>query len=137
MFEKILLPVDGSEPSRRAVRVAGELAKCSGGEVLVFHVWEREVNHLGGFELEAPDEAQDLVDEVVRELKDQGVSARGEVIRASYGRTTRELLEAGEEFGANIIVMGTRGLSDFAGLVLGSVTHKVLHLAHCPVLVVR
>jgi nucleotide-binding universal stress UspA family protein len=54
-----------------------------------------------------------------------------------YGRAARVILELASAEGADVIVLGSRGLSDLAGLVLGSVTHKVLHLAHCPVLVVR
>ena len=44
--------------------------------------------------------------------------------------------EAGR-FDADLIVIGSRGLSDFAALLVGSVTHKVIHYAHCPVLIVR
>jgi nucleotide-binding universal stress UspA family protein len=137
MFGTILLPIDGSEPSRRAVRVATELAKCVGGEVVVFHVKERQVNRFGVFDLETPDEAREFVDSTVRQIKDFGVSARGELVTAIYGNATREILQQANEISADIIVMGSRGLSDFAGLVIGSVAHKVLHLARCPVMVVR
>jgi nucleotide-binding universal stress UspA family protein len=59
------------------------------------------------------------------------------MVTAMYGNATREILQLANEISADIIVMGSRGLSDFAGLVMGSVAHKVLHLARCPVLVVR
>jgi nucleotide-binding universal stress UspA family protein len=137
MFEKVLLAVDGSAPSDRATAVAADLAKGFGSELIVINVRETEIFWRGAVELETPDEATELVDETVRRLKDAGISARGEVHPAIYGRAARVILELASEEGADLIVLGSRGLSDLAGLVLGSVTHKVLHLAHCPVLVVR
>lgn len=137
MFERILLAVDGSEPSHRATSVAADLARRIKAEIVVVHVKEREITWAGGADLETPREAQDLVDDTVRALKDGGVSARGEVHSSVFGRAARVILEAANDAGADVIVMGSRGLSDMAGLVMGSVTHKILHLAHCPVMVVR
>ncbi len=137
MFERILLPVDGSAPSMRAAEVAKELAAKTRASIVVMNVCEREVVYGGAFEREVPEQAAELVDGMVRELKDAGLDARGEVIPAVFGSAAREILRGANETGADVIVMGSRGLSDLAGLVLGSVAHKVIHLAHCPVLVVR
>ena len=137
MFETILLAVDGSKPSDRAVEVAEQLAEKAGSEVVVMHVREHMANGFGFIEVEPPDEAYELVDAVVRRLKDAGVSARGEIASAFHGLVPREILQMSDGTGASCIVMGSRGLSDFAGLVMGSVAHKVLHLAQCPVMVVR
>jgi nucleotide-binding universal stress UspA family protein len=137
MFERIVLAVDGSAPSNRAIDAAAELARRIGAEVIVLHVREREIAHIGAEEIESTDKVRELVDGTVRQLKDTGVSARGELQSTSFGRAARVILEAANQDGAGMIVMGSRGLSDLAGLVLGSVTHKVLHLARCPVLVVR
>ncbi len=49
----------------------------------------------------------------------------------------RAIVHQAEQVGAEAIVLGSRGRSDLASLVLGSVSHKVLHLAHCPVILVR
>lgn len=137
MFERILLAVDGSAPSGRATEVAGDLALNLKAEVVVVTVREVEAMHAGVVELESSEEANELVDRSVRRLKDEGVSARGEVRSSIFGRAPRVILQVAEEADAGMIVMGSRGLSDLAGLVLGSVTHKVLHLAHVPVMVVR
>jgi nucleotide-binding universal stress UspA family protein len=137
MFEKILLAVDGSAPSDRATKESIDLATKLGSEVIVVHVKETERTWAGAYELESLEEANELVDRAVRDLKDAGISARGEIQRSVYGRAARVILELASAEGADVIVLGSRGLSDLAGLVLGSVTHKVLHLAHCPVLVVR
>ena len=138
-MERILLAVDGSAPSERAVRTTMELAPCVGAEVIVLHVRETETVpwSLQTVELATPDEASDLVDDAVRTMKDAGIAARGEVAGAVHGSAAREILRLARESDAGMIVMGSRGLSDLAGLVMGSVAHKVLHLADRPVLVVR
>jgi nucleotide-binding universal stress UspA family protein len=137
MFEKILLAVDGSEHSHKAVPIAGDLARRYHGEVVVLHVREHEITWAQDIDIETRDEAQQVVDDVVRELKDAGTSVRGELVRVALGQTPRVILDAAKEEGAGLIVMGTRGLSDWGRLLMGSVAHKVMHLAECPVLIVR
>lgn len=137
MFERILLAVDGSEHSDRAVPVAGDLSRRYGGEVVVLHVREHEVTWGADIDVETADEARTLVDRVVRELKDAGTNVRGEVVRVPLGQTPRAILDMVREEDAGLIVMGTRGLSDWGRLLMGSVAHKVVHLAEVPVLVVR
>jgi nucleotide-binding universal stress UspA family protein len=137
MFRKILLPVDGSEHSAKAVPVAAELGRTNESEVVVLHVREHEMMWAADVDIETLPEATELVDEAVRELKDVGVSVRGEVMRAAHGQTPRVILDVARAEGADLIVMGTRGASDWGRVLLGSVTHKVVHLAECPVLIVR
>jgi nucleotide-binding universal stress UspA family protein len=137
MFERILLAVDGSEHSRRAVPVAGDLARMYGGEVIVLHAREHEVTWGADIDAETPSEARALVDEVLRDLKDAGTNARGELVRVPLGQTPRAILDLAREEDVGLIVMGTRGLSDWGRLLMGSVAHKVVHLAEVPVLVVR
>lgn len=137
MFKKILLAVDGSEPSTRAVEVCKDLALSQGAEVIVLHVKEHDRGRGFGYELETREEASEIVDSAVRTLKDAGVSARGELFFALYGHAAREILSHAHDEKVDVIAMGSRGLSDLAGLVVGSVAHKVLHLAQTPVLIVR
>lgn len=137
MFQRILLAVDGSEHSARAIPVAADLAFKYGCEVLVFHAREHELALGVDIDAETSEEAMDLVDGVVRELKDAGVGVRGEIVRVPLGQTPRAILDAARDEHMDLIVMGTRGLSDWSRLLVGSVAHKVVHLADVPVLVVR
>jgi nucleotide-binding universal stress UspA family protein len=136
MFERILVATDASEPSTRAVELAAAIAKDHGSDIVVLHAVPRVVDRSGTTDLEEPEAAQDLVDETVRGLKDRGLSARGETIRVLEGHMARAIAESAASSDADVIVMGTRGKSDFGGLFLGSVTHRVLHLAEVPVIVV-
>ena len=136
MFDRILVAIDASDPSTRAVAFAELLAKDQGSEIVVLHAIARWVSPRGTSELEVPEEASELVDRTVRGLKDAGANARGEVIRVLEGHVSRGIVETAGTVGADAIVLGTRGLSDFGGLFIGSVTHRVLHLAEVPVIVV-
>lgn len=137
-MNRIFLPIDGSEHSRKAIAQASELARLSGGEVRVFHLQEREPNRFGTvLSLEIPAEVKELVNGAVAELKSAGISASGETRAVLQGEAAKAIISEADDFGADLIVMGTRGLSDFQALLIGSVAHKVIHYAHCPVLVVR
>jgi nucleotide-binding universal stress UspA family protein len=137
MFHRILLAVDGSEHSNKGVPIAGDLGRRYGAEVVVFHVREHELSWAGGIDVETGQESFDLVDGIVRTLKDQGASARGEVVRAPLGQTAQAILEACAEDDVDLIVMGSRGLSEWGRLLMGSVAHKIVHLTRVPVLIAR
>jgi nucleotide-binding universal stress UspA family protein len=136
MFRTILFAVDGSEYSKKAIPIAAGMAKAFDGEVIVCNVREREISRFMNAVPETDEEA-DIADRVARELKDSGVSARPDRRATVIGRVAGEILTAATDHGADLIVMGSRGLGEFSSLLVGSVTHKVLHAATCPVLVVR
>ena len=137
MFDKIMVPVDGSEASGRAVQFASDLASRYGAEVIVLHVCEHEYVYGVDVLPERLDEATELVDGYVRAMKDAGLSARGNVVSAPFGRTANAILTAVDDEQVDLIVMGTRGLSAWSRLLLGSVAHKVLHSAKVQVLLVH
>jgi len=139
VYDKILVAVDHSEPSHRAVMAARDLAVLSHGEVWVLHLREREVGVKTGQLTvdETADEANAQVAASVDVLTQAGVKAHGEVRNTIFGYAAREIVSDADEVGADVIVMGSRGRGDLTGLLLGSTAHKVIHLSHRPVLIVR
>jgi nucleotide-binding universal stress UspA family protein len=83
------------------------------------------------------DDANVAVAGSVEVLTRAGVKAHGEVRNTIFGYAAREIVSEAREIGADVIVMGSRGRGDMAGLLLGSTAHKVIHLSDRPVLVVR
>jgi nucleotide-binding universal stress UspA family protein len=139
VYDKILLAVDHSEMSDRAVLAARDLAVLSRGEVWVLHLRERELAPKTGVMPadETTDEASAAVAGSVEVLTQAGVKAHGEVRNTIFGYAAREIVNDAREVSADLIVMGSRGRGELAGLVLGSTAHKVIHLSDRPVLVVR
>jgi nucleotide-binding universal stress UspA family protein len=139
MYDKILVAVDHSEISDRAVLAARDLAVLSNGEVWVLHLREREMGVKTGVMIpdETTAEANAEVAKSVDVLTQAGVKAHGEVRNTIFGYAGREIVSDAKELNADVIVMGSRGRGDIAGLLLGSTAHKVIHLSDRPVLVVR
>ena len=139
MFDKILVAVDHSEVSDRALDSARDLALLSKGEVWVLHMREREVAVKTGVGLsdESMDEASAAVAAAVDKLTAAGVKAHGDVGTTLFGYAARNIIDDAKEHDVDVIVMGSRGRGDLAGLILGSTAHKVIHLADRPVLIVR
>lgn len=138
MYEKVLVAIDRSENSNRALAAARELASLSDGEVRVLHLREQEViPRMGLVADESPEEAHLWLESAVDELRNAGVKATGEVRNTIYGQAAREIVADAVLHGVAVIVMGSRGRSDLTGLLLGSTAHKVIHLTDRPVLIIR
>ena len=139
MYEKLLVAVDHSKAAERVLAAARELAALSNGEVWVLHLREREYGAKTGLvpSAETADDAQAQVDAAVEELTQAGIKAHGKVRNTIYGYAAREIVEDAKTLDVGVIIMGSRGRGDLAGLLLGSTAHKVIHLADRPVLVVH
>ena len=138
MYERILVALDHSAGSDHVLAAAKELASMSKAKVWVLHLREREViAQMGDVPSETEDEATQAVNGAVKELTGLGLEAHGEVRDTTFGHAAREIMADANEHDVNVIVMGSRGRGDWAGAILGSTAHKVIHLTDRPVLVVR
>jgi nucleotide-binding universal stress UspA family protein len=130
--------MDGSAASSRAKEAAAALAKDSDREIFVLHVREVDVARSGEHDdREGPKQAESFVDDVVADLRARGVRASGQARSSTAGSVAPYVISAAKDFHADLIVMGSRGRSDFEALLLGSVAHKVIHHADCAVLVTK
>ncbi len=136
MFKTIVLCLDGSEGSQRAVPLAVELAKRDGAEIVIVHV-EEKLAAKGGPDVHAEErEIQAEVRRQAKELSDIGVRATVKMATVMPGGPAHAIAKIAEDADADLIVVGTRGHSSVAGLLLGGVTQRLLHIAHQPVLAV-
>ena len=136
MYERILLAVDTSEHSRKAVAAAAEIAGRFQSDVLVVHVREPRLAETGDH-LETEREAAELAEWAAGILRSAGARAQIRVSGSGRRGVAGAILAAVTDFQPGLIIMGSRGLSELTGLLLGSVSHKLIQLADCPVLVVR
>ncbi len=136
MFETVVLALDGSESSDRALVSATELAQAHSSSVRVVHVVELTVGRGGGRVPLNEKEIQAKVEGQVEALKAAGTKAELEVLTVPAGGPAHAIADVAEAVKADLIVTGTRGHTAVVGMLLGSVPQRLLHLAHCPVLVV-
>ncbi len=141
-MQRIVVGVDGSENSRRALEWALEEARLRKACINVVHAWEPSLMIGFGtlpdgateYEGTAYDEAaRSLLDEMIAAAHTKDLAAPIEKI-AVRGSAAWALLETAK--GADVIVVGSRGRGGFAGLLLGSVSQQVAQHAHCPVVIV-
>jgi nucleotide-binding universal stress UspA family protein len=137
MFKHILVAIDGSAYSHEALPAAVEMAKQFDSEVLVLHASEHDRGRAVVYTLETPAAATMMVANAVKQLEDAGLAAKGKLIDVAAGHVAKAIVETANANGIDLIVMGSRGLSNIQGIMLGSVTHKVMQTALIPVLVVR
>jgi nucleotide-binding universal stress UspA family protein len=142
---RILLAVDGSEPSLEAAREIGRLVDADGAEINLLYV--QKPQHLTAEEalmdagtkrrraLERQLDAERVVAAAHAPLAGHGLIAHHQTV--VEGDPAEEILKLASEIGAELIAMGSRGRTGWVGAVLGSVSRKVLDRAACPVLVVH
>ncbi len=138
MFSKIVVSLDGSEQSLRGLYYARGLAADHSAHIEVVHVREVLVGRaVGGRTANVTED--DVIKEIestVRDLADAGYDVHLQVVSTVHGGPARIIADVATGIGADVIVIGTRGHGAAAGLLLGSVTQRLLHLAPCPVLAV-
>jgi nucleotide-binding universal stress UspA family protein len=137
MFTTIIWATDGSDNADRALVLAKELAQESGCALLAVHSKELLTGRAGGFPLLADeDDLEVKIGRQIEELRGAGVNARAIFAGGKAGHAPQTIADTARSIGADLIVVGTRGQTAFAGLMLGSVTQRLMHVAPCPVLAV-
>jgi nucleotide-binding universal stress UspA family protein len=155
LFQNLLVPLDGSEHSLRALETAIQIAKKFGAKMTLIHVYSVTVTPVimpepttltpSGVPVMTPAEVTKIV-ETAREvgqkiLADGKRKVESENIEVETvlreGNTVQEIAKLAKEARSDLIVMGVRGISKLRELLVGSVSEGVIRQAPCPVLVVK
>jgi nucleotide-binding universal stress UspA family protein len=135
MSSGVIVGYDGSDHAKEAVRVGVEVGKAYGDKVIV--AFGYGLNPVAGEIHDYHAALKDLADKRLTEATKLASADGAEVEAVIVERPPAEALATlAQERDARVIVVGTRGEGPLRGALLGSTPHKLLHLAHCPVLVV-
>ena len=139
MFNNILLAVDGSEYSHRAIEYAKSLTERYEANLLLVHVFSHTSDLLGYQDFEKlyakrKSAGQAVLDRAKKILGSTAFKVHEELMEGSEAEA---ILKVAENHQADLIIMGTRGFGAVKGMLVGSVSRKVIHLSTCPVMVVH
>ena len=140
-ISNVLVPIDFSEPSLRAIELALPLVKRLGAELHFVHVFEPDYPLAGMVAMPLIVPELEVGRRVRRHLKDvaakYSISLRQQNIHAVKGRPFEEICRLARDLGVDLIVTSTRGHTGMKHLLLGSTTERVVRYSPCPVLVVH
>jgi nucleotide-binding universal stress UspA family protein len=137
MFKTIVWATDGSREAERALPTALDLARDGNAKLVVVHGDERFGGRPGGVPRFADeDEIVSALRSKVDELVESGIDAEFRVVHGTNRDPADLVAKVARESTADVIVVGTRGHGRLAGMLLGSVSQRLLHVAPCPVLAV-
>lgn len=142
MFNKILVAIDGSKMSEKALQIAAQMAKENEAAITLIHVakdlvipptmvvtdYEKIIN-------EMKTAAISLLEEGQSQLKQHNVEA--DYVFKQGSSISRAIVEVAQEQNYDLIIIGSRGLGNIKGMMLGGVSQKVVQLSNCPVLIVK
>jgi nucleotide-binding universal stress UspA family protein len=137
MFQRIVLAVDGWEQALGAVAAATDLAGGAPAQVLIVHVHDSGLVSRQTAELNGPDGLAAL-GEIAADVLTRKMTRQRSRLRVNAAACVAEgILRAAADFQGDTIVLGLRSSGSFGGQPLGSVAHRVIQRAGCPVVVVR
>lgn len=140
-MKTILAAVDGSAHGERALKTAAEIAAGLGATLLLVTIDEPGPlkGEAAAFAHSENIDRRDVAHALLRAQAAIAAEAGAKKIETEIGsgEAAQGILEAADRHKADMIVLGARGLSDLKGLILGSVSHKVLNLTSRPCLIVR
>ena len=139
MFKNILIAVDGSECSHKALKCAKSIAERFEADLWIVHAFSNPVDFMGYTDYEKlfakrKAAAQAVLDDARQRLGGTSLVVNEEL---REGPEADSILKEAQKAKADLIVMGTRGLGTLKGFLVGSVSRKVIHYADCPVMVVH
>jgi nucleotide-binding universal stress UspA family protein len=140
MFERILVPLDGSKVGEAALdhveNLISKIAPDVKTEVVLFQVLTSLAHYViaGEASVQVPYTDKEYLNKAGECLKNKGINVKTKV---ASGKAGEEIVKAADELKADLIAMSTHGRSGLSRLTFGSITDKVLRTANVPVLVVR
>jgi nucleotide-binding universal stress UspA family protein len=141
-MRRIMVATDGSEGAERAVDVAARIAKATDGDLFILNVSGtlsgEEMEHLTRAERDLGDALETLSNQILVRATDRahGVGLTRVRTRVAWGDPAEAIIAAAKREQADAVVIGRRGRGRLAGLLLGSVSQKVVSLAPCVVIIV-
>ncbi|AGL01533.1 universal stress protein [Desulfoscipio gibsoniae] len=145
MYKKILVPLDGSHPSMTAAEHAIQIAASFDAQVTFLHVAPNLIHYVTDPRLHAvfdynqlkqefTAQGETILEDARKEFEKHGVNIDKKLL---WGHPSQEIIEECKEGQYDLLVMGSRGLGDIKGYLMGSVSNRVTRHAPCPVLIVR
>jgi nucleotide-binding universal stress UspA family protein len=129
MYQNIVVGTDGSETAKIAVQQAMELARLGGATLHIVHAWD-----VSPAMADVTDDGSAMLHEVAAECAAVGVKVETHIVRSDPADA---LLGVATDVGADLLVVGNRGMSGLQRLLLGSVPNRISHHAPCTLLIVR
>jgi nucleotide-binding universal stress UspA family protein len=141
-FKQILVPIDFSAHSTAAFEAAVEIAKVFDSKIHLLHCYQIQPGGISPYGIAIPSsyfaEIRDAASQQLAEWQEKHVPAGISVDASTMSESPSEaIITAAKEIGADLIVMGTRGLSGFKHVMVGSVAERTVRLAPCPVMTVH
>ncbi len=139
MIKNILLAIDGSEYSNNALSYAANMAQTYRATLWLVHVLPHTSDLLGYDDYEKLYAKRKCAGQLILDAATEMIGESAFEIQAELleGLEAESILNFAKSSQADIIVMGTRGMGTLKGMLLGSVSRKVIHYANCPVMVVH
>lgn len=144
MFSKVLVGIDGSPFADKALRFAVDIAKTYRSKLIIVHVVLRRFYAVAPSEAgilattvfvkEMETEGKEIINKAEAYVKEQGVDYD---CRLLQGVPAEEIVKLSQDEKADLVVLGSRGLSEVRAFLLGSVSDKVSHHTKCPTLIVK
>jgi nucleotide-binding universal stress UspA family protein len=140
VYKRILIPVDGSQTSTKALTAALQLARDSGGRVRLIHVVD-ELAYFSGYSAEliriAQENGAKILEDAMAIAKSAGVEADNILFEKFGERLGETVADEAKRWNADLVVVGTHGRRGVGRMFLGSGSEQIIRLAPTPVLVVR
>lgn len=137
MFKSIIWATDGSDSADKALPYVKSLVAQDSASLTVIHCEEHVVGPRAGYTVYADEpRIQDKIKAQVEELEREGMDVNLRIASSTAGGAAHAIADIASQIGADLIVVGTRGHTALAGLLLGSCTQRLLHIGICPVFAV-